>query len=47
VFDVWTLWWSADRLMHGYADLWNALIFHPVVSTNASWRITPLREGSS
>ncbi|SRR5258708_17674093 len=24
VFDVWTLWWSADRLMLGYADLWNA-----------------------
>jgi hypothetical protein len=30
VFDVWTLWWSADRLMHGYADLWNAPIFHPI-----------------
>jgi hypothetical protein len=30
VFDVWTLWWSADRLLHGYAELWNAPIFHPV-----------------
>jgi hypothetical protein len=29
VFDVWTLWWSAERLAHGYADLWNAPIFHP------------------
>jgi hypothetical protein len=29
VFDVWTLWWSADRLVHGYARLWDAPIFHP------------------
>ncbi|HXI57215.1 MAG TPA: hypothetical protein VNO55_14200 [Polyangia bacterium] len=29
LFDVWTLWWSADRLGHGYVDLWNAPIFHP------------------
>jgi hypothetical protein len=35
VFDVWTLWWSADRLLHGYADLWNAPIFHPAEGTFA------------
>jgi hypothetical protein len=29
VFDVWTLWWSADRLLHGYVGLWDAPIFHP------------------
>jgi hypothetical protein len=29
VFDVWTLWWSAERLLHGYAGLWDAPIFHP------------------
>ncbi len=29
VFDVWTLWWSADRFLHAYAGLWNAPIFHP------------------
>jgi hypothetical protein len=29
VFDVWTLWWSADRLLHGYVNLWDAPIFHP------------------
>ena len=29
LFDVWTLWWSGQQLWHGYADLWNAPIFHP------------------
>jgi hypothetical protein len=35
VFDVWTLWWSADRLMHVYAGLWNAPVFHPAEGTFA------------
>jgi hypothetical protein len=35
VFDVWTLWWSADRFAHGYVDLWNAPIFHPTPGTFA------------
>jgi hypothetical protein len=29
LFDVWTLWWSADRFLHGYAGLWDAPIFYP------------------
>jgi hypothetical protein len=29
VFDVWTLWWAADRAVHGYGGLWDAPIFHP------------------
>lgn len=35
LFDVWTLWWSATRFGHGYADLWNAPIFHPTAGTFA------------
>ena len=35
VFDVWTLWWSADRLLHGYVGLWDAPIFHPTLGTFA------------
>jgi len=33
VFDVWTLWWNADRLAHAYAGLWDAPIFHPTQGT--------------
>ncbi|HET6284118.1 MAG TPA: hypothetical protein VFH73_24385 [Polyangia bacterium] len=33
LFDLWTLWWSADRVGHGYAGLWNAPIFHPTQGT--------------
>jgi hypothetical protein len=33
LFDVWTLWWSGQRLWHGYVDLWNAPIFHPTAGT--------------
>jgi hypothetical protein len=29
VFDVWTLWWSAERFLDGYAGVWDAPIFHP------------------
>lgn len=28
-FNLWTMEWNADRLLHGYADYWNAPIFHP------------------
>lgn len=28
-FNLWTLWWTADRLQHGFADYWNAPIFYP------------------
>jgi hypothetical protein len=29
LFNLWTLWWTADRLMRGFANYWNAPIFHP------------------
>lgn len=28
-FNLWTLWWTADRLQHGFAGYWNAPIFYP------------------
>lgn len=30
VFNLWTLWWTADRAAHGFRDYWNAPVFHPV-----------------
>lgn len=27
--NAWTIWWNADRLLHGLADYWNAPIFYP------------------
>ncbi len=29
LFNLWTLWWNADRLAHGFRGYWNAPIFHP------------------
>lgn len=29
LFNLWTLWWTADRLQHGFTDYWNAPIFYP------------------
>ncbi len=26
---IWTLWWNADRLMHGFAGYWDAPFFYP------------------
>ena len=34
-FNLWTLQWNADRLLHGYADYWNAPIFHPTPASFA------------
>lgn len=28
-FNVWTIWWNADRAARGFAGYWNAPIFHP------------------
>src|SRR5438309_4893634 len=28
-FNLWTLWWNSDRLLHGYRGYWQAPIFHP------------------
>ncbi|HEX6288681.1 MAG TPA: hypothetical protein VFZ66_05790 [Herpetosiphonaceae bacterium] len=29
LFNLWTLWWNADRLLHGFARYWDAPIFYP------------------
>ncbi len=29
LFNLWTLWWTADRVLHGFAHYWDAPIFHP------------------
>jgi hypothetical protein len=29
LFNVWTIWWNADRALHGFEGYWNAPIFHP------------------
>ena len=28
-FNLWTLWWNSDRLLHGYRGYWQAPIFYP------------------
>ena len=28
-FNLWTLWWNSDRLLHGYGGYWRAPIFYP------------------
>src|SRR6185369_16345809 len=33
LFNLWTLWWDADRVPHGLHGLWNAPIFHPLEGT--------------
>ncbi|HKI00941.1 MAG TPA: hypothetical protein VKK31_03075 [Thermoanaerobaculia bacterium] len=33
LFNLWTLWWDADRVPHGFLGLWNAPIFHPLKGT--------------
>ncbi len=33
LFNLWTLWWDADRVPHGLLGLWNAPIFHPLQGT--------------
>jgi hypothetical protein len=29
LFNVWTIWWNADRLQHGFRGYWDAPIFFP------------------
>lgn len=29
LFNLWTIWWNADRAWQGFAGYWNAPIFHP------------------
>jgi hypothetical protein len=33
LFNLWTLWWDADRVPHGFQGLWNAPIFRPLEGT--------------
>jgi hypothetical protein len=33
LFNLWSLWWDADRVPHGLLGLWNAPIFHPLEGT--------------
>ncbi|HEX7180341.1 MAG TPA: hypothetical protein VF756_00755 [Thermoanaerobaculia bacterium] len=33
LFNLWSLWWDADRVPHGFSGLWNAPIFHPLEGT--------------
>src|ERR1044071_576061 len=33
LFNLWSLWWDADRARHGFSGLWNAPIFHPLEGT--------------
>lgn len=30
LFNLWTIWWNADRLSHGLSGYWDAPIFYPV-----------------
>lgn len=31
VFDIWTLWWTSDRVAHGFTHYWDAPFFYPNV----------------
>lgn len=33
LFNLWSLWWDADRAAHGLRGLWTAPIFHPLEGT--------------
>ncbi len=35
LFNLWTMWWNADRATHGFANYWQAPIFDPVDSAFA------------
>lgn len=35
LFNVWTVWWNADRAAHGFHGYWDAPIFHPQPGTFA------------
>lgn len=29
LFNLWTLWWTSDRVFHGFAGFWDAPVFYP------------------
>jgi hypothetical protein len=33
LFQSWSLWWTADRVAHGFDHFWDAPIFHPTLGT--------------
>src|SRR5258708_1206453 len=35
LFNLWTIWWNADRLRHGLKEYWEAPIFYPERDTFA------------
>jgi hypothetical protein len=39
---LWSLWWNADRLTHGYSGYWDAPIFHPTAGAFAFSEAHPL-----
>ncbi len=42
LFNLWTLWWNADRLQHLYLGYWDAPIFHPLSGAFAFSEPQPL-----
>lgn len=35
MFNAWTIWWNADRALHGFGGYWDAPIFYPTMNTFA------------
>jgi hypothetical protein len=35
LFNVWTVWWNADRAASGFSGYWDAPIFYPTEKTFA------------
>lgn len=33
LFNLWTIWWNSDRLLHGFRHYWHAPIFYPAAGT--------------
>jgi hypothetical protein len=42
LFNLWILWWNADRAAHGWSGYWDAPIFYPTPSTFAFSEPQPL-----
>ena len=42
LFNIWSIWWNADRAAHGFDGYWNAPIFHPASNTFAYSEPQPL-----
>src|SRR2546425_13068515 len=45
-FNLWTLWWNSDRLLHGYGGYWRGTAFYPhsySLPRSQPLRLTPPR----